>query len=197
MSELSEVLREELREREYREGYDEGFLDHWIATQVRVVREQRGMTQAELGKAAGMKQSRISAIEDEDYGSWSVTTLQRIAHALGVRLRVELAEWSTLLQDVGRASRADMERRRFEDDPVFAKFEAEPEMISPLPVRPLSYQLVEMNASQKPRAARQQYRYKAINGESQWPSVGTKSLPSLNRKVLTSSKSRFLTSTAM
>ena len=41
MSELTERLRNELKDREYREGYDEAFLDHRIATQIRVIREQR------------------------------------------------------------------------------------------------------------------------------------------------------------
>jgi transcriptional regulator with XRE-family HTH domain len=119
MSELVETLREELRDPEYRKGYDESFLNHLIATQIRVVREQRGLTQAELAKKTGMKQSRISAIEDEDYGSWSVNTLRRVAHELGVRLRVYLEEWGTLLDDVEHAGRKDLERRKFEDDPEF------------------------------------------------------------------------------
>lgn len=119
MSELTDRLLHELQDREYREGYDEALLDHVIASQIKVIREQRDLTQTGLAKAAGMKQSRISEIEDEDYGSWSINTLRRVAHALGVRLRVYMEEWSTILEDVERSDRNDLERRRFEDDPVF------------------------------------------------------------------------------
>ena len=120
MSELIEQLRSELKDRAYREGYDEAFLDHRIATQIRVIREERPLTQSQLAKAAGMKQSRISAMEDEDYGSWSINTLRRIAYALGVRLKVEFVEWGDLLHDVEHSGREDLERKRFEEDPAFA-----------------------------------------------------------------------------
>lgn len=123
MSELTERLRSELRDREYREGYDEALLDHRIATQIRVIREQRGWTQQQLADAAQMRQSRISAMEDEDYGSWSINTLRRIAHALDVRLSVEFDEWGTLLDDVDYAGRKDLERRPFKEDPAFQQEE--------------------------------------------------------------------------
>jgi transcriptional regulator with XRE-family HTH domain len=121
MSALTEQLRQELRDREYREGYDEAFLDHHIATQIRAIREQRGWSQSELANAAGMKQSRISAMEGLDYGSWSVNSLRRVAYALGVRLRIDFAEWGDLLEDIERSGTADLQRRAFEDDPVFQK----------------------------------------------------------------------------
>jgi transcriptional regulator with XRE-family HTH domain len=121
MSELTEQLRNELKDSEYREGYDEAFLDHRIATQIRVIREQRGLTQSQLAEAAEMKQSRISAMEDEDYGSWSVNTLRRIAYALGVRLKVEFVEWGDILTEVETSDRAHLQRRRFEDDPAFTE----------------------------------------------------------------------------
>lgn len=119
MSELTEKLRTELQDREYREGYDEAFLDFKIATQIRVIREQRGWNQKDLAKAAGMSQSRISEMEDQDYGSWSVNTLRRLAYALGVRLNVEFEEWGNLLREVDEASREDLQRRSFEEDPAF------------------------------------------------------------------------------
>jgi transcriptional regulator with XRE-family HTH domain len=127
MSALTETLREELQDREYREGYDEAFLDHRIAAQLRVIREQRGLTQKQLADAAGMKQSRISAMEDEDYGSWSVNTLRRLAYALGVRLKVEFVEWGDLLFDVEHSGRQNLQRRSFEEDPLFT---AAPEVTS-------------------------------------------------------------------
>jgi transcriptional regulator with XRE-family HTH domain len=138
MSELTEQLRNELKDREYREGYDEALLDHRIATQIRVIREQRALTQSQLAEAAEMKQSRISAMEDEDYGSWSVNTLRRIAYALGVRLKVEFVEWGDILTEVETSDRAHLQRRRFEDDPAFTEdaVEMEPALTSSERSRP-------------------------------------------------------------
>jgi transcriptional regulator with XRE-family HTH domain len=151
MSELSEKLRRELCNQEYREGYDEAFLDHLIATQIRVIREQRQLTQGQLAEATGMKQSRISAIEDEDYGSWSVNTLRRVAYALGVRLRVYFDEWGTLLDDIDRAGRADLERRPFDEDPAFQKETPTPDNVESM----ISYLRGKFTAEQQTAIAQQ------------------------------------------
>jgi len=49
MKDFEGTLRMELRDKEYSEGYAESFLNSYIATQIKVIREQREMTQAELG----------------------------------------------------------------------------------------------------------------------------------------------------
>lgn len=118
MSELVEILKQELQDKEYREGYDEGFLDQRIATQIRVLRDQRKWSQSELGERAGMRQSRISTLEEPDYGSSSINTLRRLASAFDLRLIVSFEEWNTLLHDVEHASPQELSRRSFDDDPV-------------------------------------------------------------------------------
>jgi len=110
-----------LHDSEYREAFADHFLNAWIATQIRGLREQRELTQVQLAERAGMKQSRISALENIDYSSWSVRTLQRLARAFDLRLVVEFRSFSKLF--LGRTVPPDLEvfdKRSF-SEPSFAE----------------------------------------------------------------------------
>lgn len=111
--------RDKFREREYRGSYAESFLDTSIATQIRVIREQRGWTQAQLAEAAGMLQSRISALENANYSKWSIGTLKRLARAFDVPLNVAFGTFGSLLADINAFGRKSLERASFDDDPAF------------------------------------------------------------------------------
>ena len=52
-----------------------------VATQIKVLREQRVMTQAALAEKADMRQPRLSVMEDAGYSNWSINTLKRLARA--------------------------------------------------------------------------------------------------------------------
>ena len=119
MSEYPNTLKEDLRDEEYRYAYAEDFLNTLIATQIKVLREQRGMTQAGLANAIGTKQAGISRLENVNYNAWKTETLRRIAHALKVRLRITFETFGTLLDDAGSFSRQSLQRPDFENDPVF------------------------------------------------------------------------------
>jgi len=60
------------------------------ARQIRHLRLRRGLTQAELARRAGLSWIYIAKLEGGDRVSPSLPALERIARALGVRLRVEL-----------------------------------------------------------------------------------------------------------
>lgn len=120
MSTLFKRLRDGFRDKEYRDAYAESFSDSKIATQIKVLREQRGWTQQQLAEAAGMKQSRIAALEDVNYSSWSLRTLRRLAQAFDVWLDVEFREFGTVWTALRDFSRASLVRRPFPDDPVFS-----------------------------------------------------------------------------
>lgn len=104
---------------EARYAYAEDFLDTVIASQIYVLREQRGMTQAELAAAIGTKQSGISRLEDINHSAWKTQTLTKIARALDVRLRVTFETFGTLLDEDDKFSRKSLQRPKFEDDPAF------------------------------------------------------------------------------
>ena len=119
MSELVERLKKELLDEDYRYAYDEEFSNSRIATQIKVLREQQELKQSELAELAGMKQSRISELENVNYNSWSISTLRRLARALGVRLSFAFESWGELLPEANNFGRHALERPRFEKDPVF------------------------------------------------------------------------------
>jgi transcriptional regulator with XRE-family HTH domain len=111
------ALRENLRDQEYAEEYAVSFLNAYIATQIKVVREQRGMTQAALGREIGTTQTGISRIENVNYSSWSIRTLIKLARAFHVRLKVSFEPFGTLPNEVVQLDRESLERVPREDDP--------------------------------------------------------------------------------
>ncbi len=119
MSESHETLKRELMDEEYRNAYAEDFLNTSIATQIRVLRDLRQMSQQELADRIGTKQAGISRLENVNYSAWKTETLRKLARALGVRLRITFETFGTLLDDAAQFSRESLQRPKFEDDPVF------------------------------------------------------------------------------
>lgn len=119
MSALTERLHSEFSDKEYRHAYADEFLNSHIATQIQVLREQRGWSQERLAKEAGMKQSRISILENVGYSSWSISTLKRLAEAFDLTLRVSFESFGRCVADVERFNRESLERLSFEEDPEF------------------------------------------------------------------------------
>jgi DNA-binding XRE family transcriptional regulator/predicted RNase H-like HicB family nuclease len=60
-----------------------------IKLYLRWARQEAGLTQAELARRAGISQQMISRLEDPDHNP-TLETLEKVARALGVRLRVSL-----------------------------------------------------------------------------------------------------------
>jgi transcriptional regulator with XRE-family HTH domain len=118
MRDLKAELRRSLRDREYADIYSESFQDMYLATQVKILREQRGLSQSELGKLIGTTQGGISRIEDSNYSSWSVKTLKKIARAFKVRLRISMEEFGTLPDQVLGMNEASLMRAAHENDLV-------------------------------------------------------------------------------
>jgi DNA-binding XRE family transcriptional regulator len=59
-----------------------------VAEQIRELRSKRHMRQTDLAKAAQMKQSAVSRLEQAHYCRWNFTTLLRVADSLRARVRV-------------------------------------------------------------------------------------------------------------
>jgi transcriptional regulator with XRE-family HTH domain len=117
--ETREMLKGEFSDPEYRYGYSEDFLNTSIAVQIRVLREQRGLTQEELALAIGTKQAGISRLENVNYSAWKTQTLRKLARALGVRLKITFETFGTLLDDAAEFGRESLQRADFDSDPVF------------------------------------------------------------------------------
>lgn len=115
-SDITKELRESFKDKEYAQAYAEDYLNAAIATQIKVLREDRGMTQAQLAELAGMKQSRISLMEDVNYGSWNIKTLMRLAAAFDVTLSVGFESFGKLIADVTNFSRETLHRPSREEE---------------------------------------------------------------------------------
>lgn len=119
MSERRERLIREFRDAEYRESYAEHHVNSILATQIRTVREQRGLTQERLARKIDKQQAAISRIENVNYARWNISTLKKVAGALGCWLDIRLSPWGKLVDAVDEYSTENLRCDRFEDDPVF------------------------------------------------------------------------------
>jgi len=117
MSDFVETLKQEFHDPEYRHAYSTQFVDAKIGTQIKVLREQRGWSQEALAEKAGMKQSRISALESVNYSAWSVNTLRRLAKALDVALDVEFKTFGQQIREMEGFSRESLQAVSFDNDP--------------------------------------------------------------------------------
>jgi ribosome-binding protein aMBF1 (putative translation factor) len=91
MSDLKRYIRErKKRDRRFAEGYDKGYEQFKVGVMLRQARETAGLTQEELARKLKTKKTAISRIENhaEDI---KLSTLERVAIALGKRLQVSIA----------------------------------------------------------------------------------------------------------
>lgn len=144
MSDVSQRLATEFPDPEYRHSYTGDFLNTCVAAQIKALREQRGWTQAQLAERAQMKQSRISAMEDVNYSSWSIRTLARLAEAFDVALAVCFKSFSARIEDIERFSSSELLVPPYLDD-LLISFEvgAPPKLNDASPLIPLRNSLIQ------------------------------------------------------
>jgi transcriptional regulator with XRE-family HTH domain len=117
------------RDFEYRYAVNTAFSEVRIGKQLKVLRETRRtpLTQAQVADKADMKQSRISELEGMNYSSWSISTIERLAKAMGVGIKYSFAGWGELVAEMeGGLSREELYVPSFDDDPMFKDEPAEP-----------------------------------------------------------------------
>ena len=87
-----EILkRRTSHDKELKRLYEEENLNFQIAILIRKAREHAGLTQKQLAAKIGTTQSVVSRLEDADYEGHSLSILQRIAEALGMKLKIGMA----------------------------------------------------------------------------------------------------------
>src|SRR5947209_19986980 len=74
---------------EYEQGYAEAKLAAEVGDRVRQAREAAGLSQRELASRVGTSQAAVARLEAGGVGA-TLTTLQRVAAALDLELRVDL-----------------------------------------------------------------------------------------------------------
>ncbi len=85
----SSVKKKLLKKKDVRDAYAALETEFVIAQMIIEKRLQRGLTQAELARHIGTKQSAIARLESGTYNP-TIALLKKIADALGVRLVVSL-----------------------------------------------------------------------------------------------------------
>lgn len=100
----SSKSRKKLAGRKYAHVYMQQLQDMLLAMQVRVLRKQRDLSQAQLARLCGMKQARISLLENGRYSQWSLATLRTLAEAFDVGLDVRFVRFFELLDRMERES---------------------------------------------------------------------------------------------
>jgi transcriptional regulator with XRE-family HTH domain len=105
LSPINSSLSEKLKDRGYRTRFFRGRVQDEIAYQLRIARKKRNLTQPQLEKLSGMKQSAISRIEQAAYSRWNFKTLLRLAGALDVRVNITLDPAEDVIKEYERRER--------------------------------------------------------------------------------------------
>jgi ribosome-binding protein aMBF1 (putative translation factor) len=85
----SKVVEEHARRSAtYRKSFERTLQQIDLALLVREMREDAGLTQAQLARKAGTTQSVIARLEAAEYTGHSLSMLERIAGACGVNLKL-------------------------------------------------------------------------------------------------------------
>jgi transcriptional regulator with XRE-family HTH domain len=109
-----------------RDSYVAAHISNTVASQILMLRESKGWTQTALAKNCGMRQSRISTLEDPNYENFEAATLRRIASAFDVALTIrfipfsELAGWMATLSPEKLAP-VDFEHDRLPTDTLLPR----------------------------------------------------------------------------
>lgn len=117
MRDIEASLRRELVDREYAEGYAESLMGSHLATQIRVLREQRGFSKEDLAKITGLSVRTVSRMEDVNNPTWNVRSLVLLARAFDVRLKISFETYGSLAVQAARFTRKNLERVSRANDP--------------------------------------------------------------------------------
>ena len=88
MTNFNDFLNEQLQDEELKAEYDALEPEYAIIQAMIDARKSRGITQKELSERTGIAQGDISKLENGN-GNPSVRTLQRLASAMGMSLKIE------------------------------------------------------------------------------------------------------------
>jgi len=86
-----QLKKELLKDKKIRYTYDKLGSDFIVIEMIIKKRIERGLSQKELAKKIGTKQSAISRLESGTYNP-SLSFLQKVSEALDSRLKISLAE---------------------------------------------------------------------------------------------------------
>jgi len=88
-------LERKLASPKFRKGFEEEAQKLAIGEQLSRLRQEAGLTQAQVAKCVGTTASAISRYENAEYDRYELRTLQKIVRACGGRLELKLQAGSS------------------------------------------------------------------------------------------------------
>lgn len=143
------------KNKEVRDAYVEAEITSALAHQIRAMRMDRDLTQAQLAKQMKTTQAAISRLEDPSYGKLTLQTLFELSHAFDTGLRVEFVSTLNMLNATYKPNEAARHVPSFEEESVDVTFystKSNEQHIS-LIAQEASYEVhsvLVLNASEKP-----------------------------------------------
>jgi transcriptional regulator with XRE-family HTH domain len=99
LSQIKSDLISKLKDKSYRHRFFRARAEDEIASQLQEFRKNRALTQGELARLCGMKQTAIAGIERSTRASGNFTALWRIARALDLRVRIVIDDMQTVVNE--------------------------------------------------------------------------------------------------
>ena len=88
MDDFDTYLKEQMADPEFKKEWDSSELEYQLMMMILKARNEQNLTQSELARRTGIRQSNISRIEKGE-ALPSISTLCKIAHGLGKRLQIK------------------------------------------------------------------------------------------------------------
>jgi transcriptional regulator with XRE-family HTH domain len=116
MNELLVRLTEEFGDADYAHAYIESHAVSRLAAQIYALRKQRSWSQADLADRAGIAQERVSKIENADFDSLTMKTLNKFSQAFDVALNIHFESFSQAIVDVVHLNQESLKVKSRLDD---------------------------------------------------------------------------------
>lgn len=120
-------LAEKLKDKGYFHRFFRGRTQDEVASQIKELREKRGLKQKELAKRCKTHQSAISRLEQATYSRWNINTLWSLAKALDARVRIIIEPMEDIIRQY-----EELEREEYVHSATSAAFERIVEQVMPL-----------------------------------------------------------------
>ena len=116
MSGTTNKRLEKLGNKAYRDAYVRARVNIGIPHQIRALREQRGWSQAELGRRSGKPSNVINRLENPESGGNTIKTCLEMAAAFDVALFVKFVPYSRFLAEFEDVSPTGLQVPSFTSD---------------------------------------------------------------------------------
>lgn len=92
------LLEEQLKDPEFKKGFDEAYLEGSVLVQLAMAREKAQLTQEQLAQKANMKRQALNRIETQGQ-NLTLQTISRLAGAMGYNVEFKLVKSASMVAD--------------------------------------------------------------------------------------------------